>query len=370
MYPPPLREIRSRYNAEARKRSYLKGTGLFVLMCSLSAAGYLAVVLSPNILLKLPACIVYSIIFSAFFAIGHDACHGSLTPSFRLNQWIGRIAFLPTLHPYVCWELGHNHLHHRWTNLKGMDYGYPPFTLEEFRSLSRWRQILERAFRTPVGIALFYAVEIWWKHLIWPRGSDFQKLNRRTYVMDTGLVFLFLIAETTFAAWIGYSQSAWSGVVVNVSIGVLLPFAIWNWIMAFVTVQHHTHPRVAWFNSKEEWTFFFGQIEGTVHVKLPRWIELLYHNIFEHTAHHADPKIPLYNLRQPQRALELAYPGGVTVQQTSLAQLRRTLKACKLYDYRRHCWLDFDGNPTSKPILVPKQCERNQWHNEVALSAK
>jgi omega-6 fatty acid desaturase (delta-12 desaturase) len=27
-----------------------------------------------------------------------------------------------------------------------------------------------------------------------------------------------------------------------------------------------------------------------------------------------------------------------------------TLKACKLYDFERHQWLDFAGNPTTRPI--------------------
>jgi omega-6 fatty acid desaturase (delta-12 desaturase) len=324
-------------------------------MCLLSIAGYLGVVFSTSLLVKMLLCIFYGISFSLLFILGHDACHGSLTPSARLNRWLGRIALLPALHPAASWELGHNQLHHGWTNLKGIDYGYPPFSVEEFRALSTWQQQLERIYRTPLGIALFYMVETWWKHLIWPRPSDFRKLNRVAYAFDLSLVILFFIVETTFAAWIGYQQNVWTGLFVNIALAIAAPFAVWNWLMAFVTVQHHTHPRVAWFDSKEEWSFFAGQVEGTVHVKMPQWLERVFHNIFEHTAHHADPKIPLYNLPQPQRELELAYPESVTIQQTSLPQLTRTLRVCKLYDYRRHCWLDFDGNPTDRPILVPKK---------------
>jgi omega-6 fatty acid desaturase (delta-12 desaturase) len=29
------------------------------------------------------------------FVVGHDACHGSFTPSARLNRWIGRMVFVP-----------------------------------------------------------------------------------------------------------------------------------------------------------------------------------------------------------------------------------------------------------------------------------
>src|SRR5690348_2524314 len=60
------------------------------------------------------------------FVVGHDACHGSFTPSRRLNWWIGRLAFLPSLTPFIGWEIGHNQTHHVYTNLKGRDYVWAP----------------------------------------------------------------------------------------------------------------------------------------------------------------------------------------------------------------------------------------------------
>src|SRR6266853_242347 len=50
-----------------------------------------------------------AIIFVArLFMLGHDACHQSLTPNRRLNRVLGTIAFLPSLHQYSLWDLGHN----------------------------------------------------------------------------------------------------------------------------------------------------------------------------------------------------------------------------------------------------------------------
>ena len=69
---------------------------------------------------KLAFGILLGLSISFLFVIGHDACHDSLTPSHRLNQWLGRLCFMPTLHPFVCWELGHNRLHHGTTNLRGV----------------------------------------------------------------------------------------------------------------------------------------------------------------------------------------------------------------------------------------------------------
>ena len=56
------------------------------------------------------------------FVVGHDACHQSFTPSRLLNRILGQVAFLATYHPFSCWDLGHNRVHHRFTNLATEDY--------------------------------------------------------------------------------------------------------------------------------------------------------------------------------------------------------------------------------------------------------
>jgi acyl-lipid omega-6 desaturase (Delta-12 desaturase) len=128
---------------------------------------------------------------------------------------------------------------------------------------------------------------------------------------------------------------------------VVWPFMVWNWVMAFVTLQHHTHPRVRWFDNETEWSYFQSQIAGTVHMTFPRVIELAFANIFEHTAHHADKFTPLYNLRPSQQTLEHQYPDHVILQRASLAHLRDILKRCRLYDYRAGRWMDFEGRHTT-----------------------
>ena len=42
------------------------------------------------------ASLVAALWIARLFVIGHDACHGSYTPNKRLNEWIGRLAFLPS----------------------------------------------------------------------------------------------------------------------------------------------------------------------------------------------------------------------------------------------------------------------------------
>jgi hypothetical protein len=35
---------------------------------------------------------------------------------------------------------------------------------------------------------------------------------------------------------------------------------------------------------------------------------------------------------------------------------------CKLYDYKNHCWLDFEGHPTSSSIIVNDEIVINYQH--------
>jgi omega-6 fatty acid desaturase (delta-12 desaturase) len=290
------------------------------------------------------------------FIVGHDACHGSLTPSSKVNGWLGRAAFLPAWHPFASWEYSHNTLHHGFTNLRGKDPVYCPLTLEEFRALSRARQWLERVSRSWFGMLPLYLVTIWWPLEINPRGEHRRRIaRRRSFVLDRALVGLFIVLET--ATLIGLQGGGLRAGTLTIGAAaaragfvVVAPFLSFAWLMGFATFQHHTHQRVIWYADEAEWTFFRSQVEGTVHVVFPRWIELLLHNIMEHTAHHVDTRVPLYRLNDAQRAVEDAFgPERVITERFSFAAVSRVFRECQLYDYAAHRWLTFDGTPTTRP---------------------
>lgn len=350
MNEPTIGQIRATFPESSRLRSTLKGGGIFLLTFSFyltfCGLGFNA----HHWLAKLAFGMLIGLSYSILFVIGHDACHDSLTPFGWLNSLLARIAFLPSLHPYATWELGHNQLHHSWTNLQGMDYVYPPFSKAEFDALPWHRRLRERFYRTVLGVGFFYMIEIWWNHLVLPRPSEWPKLSKRVYFFDLTLVTLFLIFETSLLLYLDRMASPWQ-CGFDVFALLLVPFLFWNWISAYVTVQHHTHPNIAWFKSREEWNYFNGQVRGTVHVKLPRPIEILFHNILEHTAHHADPKIPLYNLPECQSNLEKEFTDDVTIQNGSIFKFSTNLDVCQLYDYENHRWLKFDGTPTTERLF-------------------
>lgn len=136
---PHRREIRGWLLALATRR-----TGWPVLLLAfdwlLLAAALAGVLLVPPLWLKLLCGAAAGFVIGRLFIVGHDACHQSLTPHRRLNQWLGRIALLPSLTPYSLWEVGHNVVHHGYTNLKGFDFVWAPYTREEFAALSPVQQ--------------------------------------------------------------------------------------------------------------------------------------------------------------------------------------------------------------------------------------
>jgi len=106
--------------------------------------------------------------------------------------------------------------------------------------------------------------------------------------------------------------------------------------------------------NRADWDFYKAQVCGTVHLKIPRIVEVLFGNILEHTAHHVDKKVPMYRLRKCQSALENAFADDVIVESFSLRYLRRILAECQLYDYERHEWSRFkDFDPRSHSMQQP-----------------
>jgi omega-6 fatty acid desaturase (delta-12 desaturase) len=181
--------------------------------------------------------------------------------------------------------------------------------------------------------------------------------SRREFTWDRVSLVLFLIIEA--AALLLFAKlirpelvSSTTHAAQLVACGIVLPYIVWSWLIGFITFQHHTNPRTTWFKDESEWSYFAGMIQNSVHLVFPRFIELMLHDVLDHTAHHADPNIPLYRLHASQRHLEQSFPGEIVVTVCNLLQFYRSLSICKLYDYENHQWLYFSGAPSAPPTLV------------------
>jgi len=300
--------------------------------------------------LKFPIGLAAGVVSSLCFVVGHDACHGSLTRQAWLNKAIGRIAFLPNLHPFASWEHSHNGLHHGWPNVRGRDVVYVPFSKEEYDRLPWWRRRAERIFRTPFGPGLFYFFTVWIPQEMFPTAQHFPTGSRRhAFEWDRRVVLAFL------AVWclglIALAQRWHTDIAITLLCGVLANFAMFNVMMGVVSFLHHTYPDVPWYDGPAEHDFYRSQIRSTVHLKLPRIAEIFLHDILQHTAHHADPRIPLYHLAESQACLEREFGADIVAEPWSWRGYLRVFRICRLFDYNEHRWVDYDGTPLTNSLL-------------------
>ena len=259
------------------------------------------------------------------------------------------IAFCGT--SFSGWQNGHNHVHHVWTNLRHKDFVWVPLSKEEYDELPAWRRALHRLYRSVPGLGPYYFLEVYLPKVMFP----VQKYRGHTpawkFLADDLLVASFIAAQSAFLIY----APSWFGVpcpaVESLFFGQWLPFFIWNYLIAFLILMHHTHPRIPWFDDQQEWSFYKGQIQGTAHVVFPGPINWFTHYIMEHTAHHADTRVPLYHLATAQESMRQAFPEDIVEHRFTLRSFRYLLKVCQLYDYRNHRWLNWHGEPTSSSTI-------------------
>ena len=198
---PSRRQIRS-WLTPLSERSTVHALALVAVDIALFAAALAATVLAPHAWMQVLAAVATGLVIGRLFILGHDACHQSLTSNRTLNRWLGRLVFLPSLTPYSLWEVGHNVVHHGYTNLRGFDFVWQPCSLQEFEALSPARRVLERIYRSGWAPWLYYLVEIWWTRMLFPNRRA-MPTRRAVFVQDGLLVTAFAalwIAGLAFAA--------------------------------------------------------------------------------------------------------------------------------------------------------------------------
>ncbi len=288
---------------------------------------------------KLAAGLVAGFVIGRLFILGHDACHHSLTPHRRLNHLLGRLAFLPSLTPYSLWEVGHNVIHHGYTNLKGVDFVWAPLSKTEYAALGSLDRLLYRIYRSGWAPGLYYLIEMWWKRMFFP-SKAYMPTRRTVFLQDSWLTAFF------GAVWIAVMASAavltGQSMTLTLMMGVVVPFAAWVTMVGFVVYVHHTHTQVAWHDDKTAWAKAVPFVSTTVHLTFPLQLGGLVHHIMEHTAHHVAMNVPSYRLKPAQAQLEARLPEHIVIQPFSLGWYRKTAQACKLYDFEHQRWETFD----------------------------
>jgi acyl-lipid omega-6 desaturase (Delta-12 desaturase) len=341
---PNAGQVRAAMPGDTRRRSLLVALALLAPSVVLYLAAWVLTIAAPWWLWPVLSPLT-GLAAAVLFVIAHDAAHDAFTPYRAINAVLARILFVPSWHSYTGWVHAHNHIHHGWTNLQQRDYVWAPLSLAEYRSLPAWKRLLVRVYRWWPGFGLYYLVEILVKKILIVQPETRRWKNRLRWALDDLLVVLGVAAQTVATLAIARRLGATAHPALVIVAAQIVPCLMALWLVGFVTYLQHTHPSIPWFQDLDEWTFYTGQVLGTTHTDFARGVNRLIHNIMEHTAHHVDPRIPLYHLPRAQEKLATEHPPvRHNFSWRSFGYLQRT---CQLYDFERHCWLSFDGRATT-----------------------
>jgi omega-6 fatty acid desaturase (delta-12 desaturase) len=364
---PKVGQVRAAMRPEIRHRSVVQAIGVLAPSLALYLAALAGTVLVPWEFARAPLALLTGFALALLFVIAHDAAHDALTPYRRLNAILARLLFVPAWHPYTGWVHAHNHIHHGFTNLSPVDYVWMPLSQPEYGRLPAWQRFFVRLFRWWPGFGLYYATQIHLARMVMPQRDVRSRKQRMWWYLDIVIVLVGVTLQATALVVVARSLGVTTSAAWLLLWGLAVPYATTMWLLGFLTYLHHTHPQIPWFKDQEEWSFYRGQVLGTTHVRFgtTRGINAAIHNIMEHTAHHADPRIPLYHLPDAQEDLESAFAPDVVEQTFTFRSFVYAQRVCQLYDYDNHRWLSYAGEPTSsRTFELPQTDPRHDKTSE------
>ena len=288
---------------------------------------------------------------AAMFNIGHSALHGSLFPKTWMNRVAGLIAMAPALKPVTSWIHVHNYLHHSFTNIKEKDASFAPLSPTEYNILSPIGKFSYRICRSWYGCGWLYLKEMWFKWEFFPSPQRTPK-DSKAFLIDRIQLALFVSFWFSLLVW--FSVARGENILIMLITGFVLPQFISCYFIGFVTFLQHTHPKVAWYSELDSQipTFHESQMRSTPHLVFPRVLRILMRNIMEHTAHHVDTALPFLKLPDAQNALEDSFKNYIVRERWSFLHFVQNTRICKLYDYTKHQWVGYDGEPLAEPISL------------------
>jgi omega-6 fatty acid desaturase (delta-12 desaturase) len=343
--PPSRAELHARLAPFARANSW-EGYKSFAIDLAIYVAGIAIVLYSAGWGGKLLGGFIASIGVVNLGTLSHEAAHRALVQSRLGNKILAVVSLTIVMFNYRLWIYDHHVLHHGRTNVKLNNF-LSPLTLEEYRARSPFRRALYRAYlsETTLGILLYFMLERWPKVHFYP-GAWLPARFRASALGYTALMTAFAAALLALLVLVPSAQGA--SVVATVVCGFVMPYVVWFTIFSSTAFLQHTNPRLRWYPD-------VGSLAShpealSVHVKFPAWLNHATHYVLEHPVHHVSPMIPHYHLRAAQAELAGLASPEVIVMPFTLGNVREVLRRCKLYDYQKHRWLDFEGNVTAIPV--------------------
>jgi len=334
-------------------RSTPRALWYFFSDLALYAIAIAGVLFLPNLPSKLLSSVLAGLALGRLFSFAHNAAHENLAENRKLNRVMAYVAFTPFFYSYRLWAFEHHKWHHALLNDQKPD-AYKPFSKAEFDRLPAWRRVLERFYRAPnvVGWGAYYLIERHFRTKIYPPEYVVGPYRRVAWINTAWLAAyaflfgMFLIQAPAYSVNLTISES--------LALGFLIPFLVFEVADGFTLYAQHTDPLIPWF--RDGGVNRDGPGRGdllSVHLQVPLVYRWWSHETHAHPVHHLLPGIPFFRVKAAQQELDRLLGPWAIVRRLSLAWWFDTMRRCKLYDWDKHQWLDFSGNPTG-PSLLPR----------------
>jgi len=345
-----LNDVRAVIPANCYQRSKRRAGMALVQAVVLWLLPLAGLVLTNRWWLALPLWLLAGLAVSGLFVLGHDASHGALVPSRRVNRVIAQICMLPSMHVEAAWDLGHNRIHHGYTTREGFDFVWHPLTPAQYNELGRLARLRHRFEWSCLGSGAYFLREVWWNKM-W----RFTAPGKRRGSIVRGKVLLASVAVLMLggAAALGAVFDGWFAAVRLPIELFVVPFLLFVHIIGWTVHVHHVGPDIRWW-PRREWSQFRGQMESTTILRIPRLVNRLwFHNIFVHVPHHVDVRIPFHRLPAAAAAIAAKYPHTVRSAKYSVRSYLRATRVCKLYDFDAGCWLPYKAAVLMRRVVPP-----------------
>jgi omega-6 fatty acid desaturase (delta-12 desaturase) len=270
------------------------------------------------------------------FIIMHDCSHGSFFPSRRANEIVGFITGVLTLTPFAQWRRDHA-LHHASSgDLDRRGHGdILTLTIDEYLSRTPGGRLKYRLYRSPFVLfvlgPLYLIVSQRWRSASKTTGAkqlfSVHATNATIFAVVVALALIIGIKAVFLVYFPVFLIAAASG--------------IWMFY-----VQHQFED--AYWEHHADWDYADAALRGSSYYKLPRVFEWLTGSIGLHHIHHADPKIPNYNLRR-------CHEENDEFQAVTQLTFRESLHVAslRLWDAKHNRLVGFDALPAEKIMGRP-----------------
>ncbi len=326
-----------------RQRSTRRGLSLVARDVAFYALTIVGLLLTDRWYFLVPLWLLAGLAVAGMFVLGHDAAHNVLVDDDDLNRTIGRWLFIPSLHIYESWVLGHNRMHHGHTLKQGVDFVWHPLTPEEYLELGPTQKLAHRIEWSAVGAGLYYLRRVWWNKMVTldppAKWADRIRSDRRFLELAVGVVVAALTIASVVTTDGGILAILGSATWLTFKL-LIVPFLLFTHTIGWTVYVHHIEPDMHWLK-RSEWTKVGGQLDGTTVLRMPPGANLIFHWIFVHMPHHVDMRIPCYELETAADAIIEAYPDRVVERRFRWRDYLNATRCCKVYDFDAGSWMPY-----------------------------